>query len=497
MKTSNAPYGVEMKDPFDMIIFGGLGDLSRRKLLPAMYRAFREQDMPEGSRLFLCSRKPYTQEQLQQEVTESLKARLKSSEQVDEDMQAFYNCLVPTQIDLLDIEQGWDTFKAKVDEHQRVRVYYLAVMPSAYGSCCQFLNEKGLITADSRLVVEKPLGYNLESAEVINTTMAEYFDESQIYRIDHYLGKETVKNLITLRFSNFLFEDVWDNKSIDHIQISISEQVGLEGRADFYDDVGALRDMVQNHLLQLLCLIALDSPNELTSDAVRLEKIKVLKSLQPIVGDNVDKVAVRGQYVSGIVNNNKIAGYLDELDDYESSTETFVALKTYVNSWRWAGVPFYIRTGKSLKHRKAEITIQFKDVTHNVYRKDQQKLLPNQLIINLQPEESIQLKLMANDVGGGTNTIEPITLNLDFNKDDDYPIRTSYQRLLLDVIRGDSTLFIHREEVIAAWKWIDPIVEHWKNSSKPPHLYSAGSWGPDEANEIFDHPHQFWHDLCE
>jgi len=350
-----------------------------------------------------------------------------------------------------------------------------------------------LITENSRLVVEKPLGYDQPSAEAINDKMAKYFEEKQIFRIDHYLGKETVQNLLTLRFSNFLFENMWDSKAIDHIQISISEQVGLEGRAGFYDDVGAMRDMVQNHLLQLLCLLAIDSPNQLTSDAIRIEKIKVLKALKPVLDEDIDKSTVRGQYVGGLINGKKVESFLDELEDYKNNTETYVALKVFIENWRWAGVPFYLRTGKRLQERSADIIVQFKDVTHNVYSFTNKKLKPNQLIIRLQPDEKIQLRLMANDIAGGTASLKPILLNLDFEKDEDSLYSTAYQRLLMDAINGNSTLFIHRDEVKAAWQWVDPIIEYWKDNENVPEIYRAGSWGPQKADSIFESPNQHWH----
>jgi len=253
--------------------------------------------------------------------------------------------------------------------------------------------------------------------------------------------------------------------------------------------------MVQNHLLQLLCLLAIDSPNQLSSEAIRIEKIKVLQALRPILDEQIDECTVRGQYVSGLINDERVEGYLDQLDNYESNTETFVAMKVFVDNWRWAGVPFYLRTGKRLKQRGADIVVQFKDVTHNVYGYSGQKLKSNQLIIKLQPDEKIQLRLMANDIGGGTSTIEPILLNLDFGKDPDQPYTSAYQRLLLDAIRGNATLFIHREEIVAAWKWLDPIIEYWKENQTSPELYTAGSWGPSKANDIFDKSNQYWHDV--
>ena len=484
-------------EPFDMVLFGGLGDLSKRKLIPAMFRSFRIGDMIEGSRLFLCSRREVPHDELVETVKSVLDSTLKDNEKVAEDIDRFCQTLISQQIDLIDVSKGWEEFRDRINEFDRTKVYYLAVAPSLYDNCCQNLSKMKLNTANSRLVVEKPLGYDLASAEQINSCMAAHFEESQIYRIDHYTGKDTVQNLLTLRFSNFIFEDVWDNKSIDHIQISISEQVGLEGRADFYDDVGALRDMVQNHILQLLCLIALDSPNNLTSEAIHTEKVKLLKALKPIRGKSVEENTVTGQYVSGVVDNNKVQGYLDELDNFESKTETFVALKAEIDTWRWAGVPFYLRTGKRLKHRGAVIIVQFKNVTHNVYSASGQSLHPNQLIIKLQPKEKIQLKLMANDVVGGTKTIEPILLNLDFEPHEGQPTRTAYQRLLMDVVRGDDTLFIDREEIVAAWKWIDPIVDYWKSTNLKPSLYSAGSWGPDESDNLFGDSNRDWYNVGE
>ncbi|MEL0067605.1 MAG: glucose-6-phosphate dehydrogenase, partial [Gammaproteobacteria bacterium] len=299
-------------EPFDMVLFGGLGDLSKRKLIPAMFRSFRIGDMIEGSRLFLCSRSEIPHDELVETVKSVLDNTLKDNEKVAEDIDKFCQTLISQQIDLIDVSKGWEEFRDRINEFDRTKVYYLAVAPSLYDNCCQNLSKMKLNTANSRLVVEKPLGYDLASAEQINSCMAAHFEESQIYRIDHYTGKDTVQNLLTLRFSNFIFEDVWDNKSIDHIQISISEQVGLEGRAGFYDDVGALRDMVQNHILQLLCLIALDSPNNLTSEAIHTEKVKLLKALKPIRGKSVEENTVTGQYVSGVVDNNKVQGYLDE-----------------------------------------------------------------------------------------------------------------------------------------------------------------------------------------
>ncbi len=484
-----------MKNAFDLIIFGGTGDLSMRKIVPSIYRSFQQGDIPNDSRILMCCRKQTDFDNMLKTIETKLKLYLKDGEFTQDKWHSFSMLLTPVQLDVIKFDEKWDIFGQLFDGFtDRIRVFYLAILPSIYGECCENLHKKDLITRVTRVVVEKPIGYDLVSAEAINEKIAKHFVEDQIFRIDHYLGKETVQNLLTLRFGNFLFENLWDSKSIDHIQISITEQVGLEGRAGFYDEIGAMRDMVQNHLLQLLCLIAIDSPNQLSSDALRIEKVKVLQALKPLINGDIEKNTVRGQYVSGLIDGQKVPGYLDELGNYESSTETYAALKVYIENWRWTGVPFYLRTGKRLKKRSAEIIIQFKDVTHNVYDFNANKLKPNQLILKLQPDEKIQMRLMANDVAGGTTRLQPILLNLDFGKEQDAPQATSYQRLIMDAVRGNSTLFIHREEVTAAWQWVDPIVESWKNSDISPELYTAGSWGPKKADELFEKPHQKWHE---
>ena len=483
---------------FDMVIYGGNGDLSMRKLLPAMYRAFKQGNLHDEARIIVCCRKEEDFETLLPTIKEAIIKFVEPELYSEETWESFTGILRPLLIDLLEIEKGWDELaKLLAGREDAERLFYLAVMPSLYSPCCEKLSAKNLITEKSRVIVEKPLGYDHDSAEEINNTIGQYFEEEQIYRIDHYLGKETVQNLLALRFSNFLFENIWDNKAIEHIQISICEQVGLEGRAGFYDEVGALRDMVQNHLLQLLCLVAIDNPNALSAEEVRIEKIKVLRALKAIPEEEMDKHIVRGQYVSGKLNDEKVDGYLDELEDFDSKTETFVALKAYIDNWRWAGVPFYLRTGKRLKHRIAEIIVQFKNVTHNVYGDEAHRMRPNKLILQLQPDETIQLQLMANDVGSGTECLKPIVLNLDFSPEGRTRPSTAYQRLLMDAIEGNPTLFIHREEVKAAWQWIDPIIEHWKKSEKSPELYAAGSWGPAKANDLFDRPSNHWISLTE
>jgi glucose-6-phosphate 1-dehydrogenase len=450
-----------------------------------MYRAYREGKFPDGSRIIAACRNPADVEDYREKITAAAQQHLSSGEFSADDWQQFSACLFPVLLDIADLNQHWHSLTELLNtEFERSRVFYLAIPPSIFGVCCQHLSEVGLITDNSRVVVEKPLGYDAVSADAINTEIARYFDESSIYRIDHYLGKETVQNLMALRFTNLIFEHLWDAKSIDHVQISLSETVGLEGRAGFYNEAGALRDMVQNHLLQLLCLVAMESPNKMNANSIRAEKLKVLEALRPMRGDDIAKHTVRGQYVAGSYNDQLVPGYLEELEYPYSGTETFVALRAYIDNWRWARVPFYLRTGKRMKKRCAEIVIQFKDVSHRVFGDEAGPMEPNRLVIRLQPEETIQLTMMAKNLETLDMQLQPVTLNLNFSDTYAHFKSDAYKRLILDAAASNPTLFIHRDEVEYAWAWIDPIIEAWKNSKAAPHLYRAGTWGPDESSEM-------------
>ncbi|MDX1504497.1 MAG: glucose-6-phosphate dehydrogenase [Spongiibacter sp.] len=474
-----------MAEPFDIVIFGGSGDLAFRKIVPALYRAFGEAKLPEGSRVVPCYRGALTASEYIAEADAALREHLLEGEYDQAQASEFSSYLTPCALDIKTADARWQTLADLLNTAaDRVRVFYLAIPPAIFGVCCQHLSEYGLVSANSRLVVEKPLGYNAASANAINDEIARYFDETAIYRIDHYLGKETVQNLMALRFTNVIFEQLWDAKSIDHVQISISETVGLEGRAGFYNEAGALRDMVQNHLLQLLCLVAMESPHKMKASSIRAEKVKVLEALRPMVGDEVFKHTVRGQYVAGNHNGKLVPGYLEELGEPNSSTETFVALRAYVDNWRWARVPFYLRTGKRMKQRSAEIVIQFKGVSHRVYEPSAGPLLPNRLVIRLQPEETIQLIMMSKDLNTLDMQLQPASLNLNFSESYKHVKSDAYKRLILDAVAANSSLFIHRDEVANAWAWIDPIIEAWQQASQPPHLYRAGTWGPDESDEL-------------
>ncbi len=485
-----------MNKAFDLIIFGGTGDLSLRKLLPSLYRAFLENKLDRQARIFLSTRKPDDYNNISDIAEKALHEFLTYNEFDQTQWSLFKDLIQPLFLDLSDIDKGWDEFVAQMEGYDdRDRIFYLATTPNVYGSTCEFLSEKSLITPNSRIVVEKPLGFDLQSAEEINAKMAQYFTEDQIYRIDHYLGKETVQNLMALRFSNSLFEQLWNANNIDHIQISINEQVGLEGRAGFYDKAGAMRDMVQNHLLQLLCLISMEPPAKLDAENIREEKIKVLKSLRPIIDEMVEKNTVRGQYEAGTINEKNVPSYIEELGNDKSQIETYVAIRAHIDNWRWSRVPFYLRTGKRLKRRSAEIVIQFKEVSHNIYTKEAGTPIPNRLIIQLQPEERMQLKLMAKDMNTLETKIKPVSLNLNFTTENEGFRSFAYKRLLLDAIAGNPTLFIHRDEVTSAWRWVDPIIEQWCKGQQPLQAYEAGSWGPDAANELLSKDDRHWIDI--
>jgi len=485
-----------LSKPFDLILFGGTGDLSLRKLLPSMYRAFMEGELPKGSRILVCSRKQKDFDNTLSILEDAFKKFMIKGEFDKKSFIQFCELIEPVLLDVVDYNKGWDKFKAEFTKRESTsRIFYLAIAPNIYGDCCENIDKADLIIEDSRVVVEKPIGYNQTSAEAINQKIAQHFKEDQIYRIDHYLGKETVQNLLALRFSNSLFEQFWDSKSIDHIQISINEKVGLEGRGEFYDAAGAMRDMVQNHLLQLLGMVAMESPNKICAQNIRTEKIKVLQALRPITGSDVKKYTVRGQYVAGNVDGKLEPGYLEELNSASSQTETFVAIRANIDNWRWAKVPFYIRTGKRLNRRSAEIVIQFKDISHNAFEANAGNLTPNRLVIQLQPQERMQLLLMAKDMTQLKTVLKPVKLDLNFTESEKGFKSFGYKRLLLDAISGNASLFIHRDEGSAAWHWVDPIIDYWKENDITPFLYRAGSWGPSESDELLANDQREWIDI--
>ncbi|MEE3159283.1 MAG: glucose-6-phosphate dehydrogenase, partial [Pseudomonadota bacterium] len=372
------------------------------------------------------------------------------------------------------------------------RLYYMATGSDLYTPVCKGLHDAGLIQSQSKIVLEKPIGHDLDTAQAINDTVAEYFKEKQIYRIDHYLGKETVQNLMVLRFANSLFESQWNQNYIDHIQITISEQLGVEQRAGFYEHVGAMRDMFQNHLLQLLCITAMEPPAKLEPDAVRDEKVKVLKALKPITGTAINENVVRGQYDSGVAEGKPVPRYRDEPGvHHKSLTETFISAKVEIDNWRWAGVPFYLRTGKRLAERACEIVVQFKEIPHSIFPLQHKNTMANKLIFRLQPDEGVRLMLCEKRVGPGMN-VRPMNLSLNPSNQRQTRVPEAYERLLFDALSGNATLFLRDDELLEAWRWVDPIIKHWEEQEQRPEPYTAGSWGPAAATLLLARDGRLW-----
>ena len=480
-------------DPFDYIVFGGTGDLAERKLLPALYHRQVGGQIVDPTCIIGASRAEMTDDEYRAFARKALEQFVK--EGLDEDeVQRFLAKLRYVSVDAKS-DKGWDDLKAKLDgDPRKKRAYYLAVGPSLFGDFATKLREHGLITDETRIVVEKPIGRDLESAGVLNDTLGEVFTEDQVFRIDHYLGKETVQNLMALRFANALYEPLWNSAHIDHVQITVAESVGLEGRAGYYDKAGALRDMVQNHILQLLCLVAMEAPASMDADTVRDEKLKVLRALKPITAASAEKATVRGQYRAGASNGGAVKGYTEELESGESNTETFVAIKAEIENWRWAGVPFYLRTGKRLATRVSEIVIQFKPIPHSIFEDGAGKVFANQLVIRLQPDEGVKQWIMIKDPGPGGMRLRHVPLDMSFAESFSVRNPDAYERLIMDVIRGNQTLFMRRDEVEAAWRWIDPIIAAWEDNEQPAQGYTAGTWGPSSSIALIERDGRTWHE---
>ena len=480
-------------DEFDLIIFGGTGDLAMRKLLPALYHRNRDGQFTGGSRIVASGRAAHSRDEYLGQVEESLRKNLRDGEFDVDEWHLFSNRIQYVQANATEHDKWQPLCEVLSGAENRVRVFYLATAPSLFGPIARGLKENGLITKESRIVLEKPLGRDHASAREINNEVGACFAENQIYRIDHYLGKETVQNLLALRFGNSLFEPLWRRGAIDHVQITVAEDLGVGGRIEFYERIGALRDMVQNHMLQLVCLVAMEPPSSLHHDAVRDEKIKVLRALKPIAADDVRYKTVRGQYSAGTVSSNAVPGYDDELGDTGSITETFVALKLEIENWRWSNVPFYLRTGKRLKGKQSEIVVQFQDVPHSIFPEQSYNVSPNRLKIRLQPDEGVQLSLMAKEPGPGGFDLRPVSLDLSFEETFGIRYPDAYERLLMEVLRGNPALFMRRDEVEAAWGWIDGIIAGWEESKQKVEPYVAGSWGPTASSLMLDRDGRGWH----
>ena len=481
-------------DPFDIVVFGATGDLAQRKLLPALFHRDLQGQLPPGARIIGASRRAMTAKAFKAFARAALEDHVAEAERMPENFKRFLDRLDYAAVDAAQ-EQGWaDLEKILVSGAERIRVFYLAVGPDLFRPICERLGKHGLVTPQTRVVIEKPVGKSGASAKAVNDAIGQVFTEPQIYRIDHYLGKETVQNLMALRFANALFEPLWNSAHIDHVQITVAETLGVEGRAGYYDTAGALRDMVQNHMMQLLCLVAMEPPASTASDAVRDEKLKVLKSLKPMTAGSIAAATVRGQYRAGAASGGAVPGYLEELGSSDSKTETFVALKAEIGNWRWSGVPFYLRTGKRLPSRVSEIVVTFKPIPYSVFEASAGPIASNRLVIRLQPDEGVKLWLMIKDPGPGGMRLSHVPLDMSFA--DAFGVRNpdAYERLLMDVIRGSQTLFMRRDEVEAAWAWTDPILESWASSSELPKPYTAGTWGPSAAVALIERDGRTWHE---
>jgi glucose-6-phosphate 1-dehydrogenase len=480
-------------EPFDLVVFGGTGDLAMRKLLPGLYYRDSDGQLPPEARIFGAARADLSRGAYVNLVEAALK-QFVGNELDPAVLQRFIGRLDYVEVDALGSD-GWAQLSGRLTEAPgRIRVFYLATAPNLFGPICHGLARAGPVTPVSRVVLEKPLGRDFASAQVINDEVGQVFTEDQTYRIDHYLGKETVQNLITLRFANFLFEPLWNATAIDHVQITVAESIGVGERGGYYDKSGALRDMVQNHLLQLLCLVAMEPPTEFGPDTVRDEKLKVLRALKPIGAREVVTCTVRGQYRAGAVDGKAVPGYLEELGSANSNTETFVALKAEVHSWRWARVPFYLRTGKRMATRASEIIVQYRSVPHSIFHTTSTQIVPNRLVLRLQPDEGMKLYLMSKDPGPGGLRFKNTPLNLSYAEEFTVGYRDAYERLLMDVVRGNPTLFMRKDEVAAAWRWIDPILEGWATEGVLPRPYPAGSWGPSDATALIARDGRAWHE---
>jgi glucose-6-phosphate 1-dehydrogenase len=484
-----------------LVLFGATGDLAHRMLFPSLYNLHMDGLLADGLTIIGSGRSQLDRAAFHAQVRAALAEHL--AEETD-DAAALDGFL--DRVDYCPVDAGagtgFDDLAALLgDRMGRPIGVYLSTPPSMFGPIAQGLAAAGIACAECRIAMEKPIGHDLASSRDVNAEVGDAFAEDRVFRIDHYLGKETVQNLLALRFANMLFEPLWNAQAIDHVQITVAETVGLEGRISYYDGVGALKDMVQNHMLQLLAIIAMEPPASVSATAVRDEKVKLLRSLRKMSAADVKAHSVKGQYTSGAVNGEAVAGYADELG-HASNTETFVALKAYIDNWRWKGVPFYLRTGKRMPQRKSEVLIQFKPVPHNIFARvgatgGGGDLDANMMIINLQPEENIRVKVMAKQPGLDRDGVKLKEVTLDVSLSHSFAgarRRIAYERLLLDFIEGDQTLFVRRDEVEAQWQWIDSIRDAWADVDMTPQSYTAGSWGPSSAIALIERDGASWHD---
>ncbi|KAA1174909.1 glucose-6-phosphate dehydrogenase [Marinobacter salinexigens] len=480
----------------DLMLFGALGDLAQRKLFPALYQLERAKLLADGSRILAIARTEKDTTGVRKQLFEKLQKAIKPDQFEPSVAEAFLQRVDYQVLDFNDPE-GFCQLNDWRDSDNNELIVYMATPPSMYGVIARNLRSAQCCTEKTRVVVEKPIGHDLESSKVINDELGEVYRESQLFRIDHYLGKETVQNLIALRFANNLFASQWDQNHISHVEITVAEAVGIEGRWGYFDKAGQIRDMIQNHLLQLLCLIAMDPPSDLSADSIRDEKVKVLKALRQITPDMMERYVVRGQYTAGTSAGQPVPGYLEEEGaNRGSSTETFVALKAEIDNWRWSGVPFYIRTGKRLPEKLSQIIIHFKPAPHYIFDPDQKHLANNKLIIRLQPDEGMELKILTKDQGLDKGMrLRQGPLELTFSETFDAErIPDAYERLLWEVMKGNQYLFVRRDEVEHAWRWVDRVIRNWHDSGEPPKRYAAGTWGPVASIAMITRDGRSWYE---
>jgi len=483
-------------DPFDLVVFGGTGDLAYRKLFPALFHRDVDDQFSDPTRIIGISRRQYSNDAFRATVKDALLKFAGADESSAPVVDRFLKRIEYAAVDATG-ETGWYALKKLLDGEDKIRAFYLATSPDLFGPIAKKLGDNGMVTSEARIIVEKPIGRDLASATAINNELGAVFAEGSIFRIDHYLGKETVQNLMALRFANALFEPLWNNAHIDHVQITVAETLGVEGRGAYYDNSGALRDMTQNHMLQLLCLVALEPPRSMDADALRDEKLKVLKSLEPITATNAATQTVRGQYRAGIADGKPVPSYLEDIGKDSSDTETFVALKIDVANWRWAGVPFFLRTGKRLPQRFSEIVVGFRRVPHAIFESNVDGIPANRLVIRVQPDEGIKLWLMIKEPGAGGMRLKHVPLDMSFAKAFAGVSVDAYERLLMDVVRGNAALFMRRDEVEAAWRFIDPIRDAWAQIREPPRPYASGSWGPAASIALIEREGRTWNEELE
>lgn len=480
----------------DLMMFGALGDLAQRKLFPALYQLERAGLLHAESRILALARRTSGTEEVRELLRKKLQEHVKPDEFEAGVAERFllrvdYQC-----VDFTD-PAGFADLKEWRSSDPSNLVVYMATPPAMYGEIARNLHSNDCCDHSTRVVVEKPIGHDLASSKIINDELGEVYNENQLFRIDHYLGKETVQNLIALRFANNLFASQWDQNHISHVEISVAESVGIEGRWGYFDKAGQVRDMVQNHLLQLLCLIAMDPPSDLSADSIRNEKVKVLKALRRVTPDLMETHVVRGQYTAGASVGKPVPGYLEEEGAARGSkTETFVALKAEIDNWRWSGVPFYIRTGKRLPEKLSQIIIHFKPAPHYIFDPDQKHLANNKLIIRLQPDEGMSLQILTKDQGlekGMRLKQGPLELTFSETFETDR-IPDAYERLLWEIMKGNQYLFVRRDEVEHAWQWVDQIIRNWDDSGQSPKRYAAGTWGPMASIAMITRDGRSWYE---